>query len=118
MENTQEAQFKELVAFIVGQMHEGRSDGEIRSMLTARGLESELASNIVASVRGRFRSAKKSRGNGNIAKGAFFLAVGIIVTAISYNSAGPGESYILAWGAIIGGGIQLVIGLFQNSGDE
>lgn len=49
----------------------------------------------------------------NIIVGGLFFVGGIIVTAVTYTSASEGGSYVVAWGAIIFGGIQMVRGFFQ-----
>jgi hypothetical protein len=57
----------------------------------------------------------KTSGIRNILFGAFWFFGGIIATIYSYSSALSGGTYIIAWGAIIFGGIQLLRGLSQYS---
>ena len=44
--------------------------------------------------------------------GGFWLAGGLLVTAVTYRSASPGATYLVAWGAILFGAVQLLQGLF------
>ena len=55
------------------------------------------------------RRAAKSR---NIAIGLVLLVIGIIVTAVTYDSASrEGGTYIIAWGPMVFGAIRLFKGL-------
>jgi hypothetical protein len=49
----------------------------------------------------------------NMRQGALWCIGGILVTAGTYAAASPGETYIIAWGAVIFGGLQFLKGLFQ-----
>ena len=49
----------------------------------------------------------------NILFGALWLVGGFIVTAATYEMARNGGSYVLAWGAMLGGGLQLLCGIIQ-----
>ena len=49
----------------------------------------------------------------NMAIGAAICVVGILITAGTYGAASPGGHYVVAWGAIVFGGIQFLKGLFQ-----
>jgi hypothetical protein len=57
---------------------------------------------------GSSRSPESQRA---ILHGGLLFFGGIIVTIGSFASAGPGESYVLAWGAIIFGAIKFFKGL-------
>jgi hypothetical protein len=45
--------------------------------------------------------------------GALWTIGGIVVTVITYNAASGGGSYVVAWGAILFGFIQLIQGIYQ-----
>lgn len=62
-------------------------------------------------------TAKKASGR-NAMAGLIWMAVGILVSVISYNAAAPGGTYIVSIGAIIGGFIQLVSGLAGDTGRD
>ena len=47
----------------------------------------------------------------NIAMGALFFVGGIIITIVTFSAAAGGGTYVVAWGAIVFGLIQLVRGL-------
>lgn len=58
------------------------------------------------------RRERRSQASGQIAFGAILVAVGIIVTIVTYGSASQGGgTYIIAYGPIIFGVIRMVRGL-------
>ncbi len=56
---------------------------------------------------------KKRNAQKDILFGLLWCIGGIIVTMITYNNASDGGTYIIAWGAILFGGIQFLKGLFH-----
>jgi hypothetical protein len=52
-------------------------------------------------------------GVGDMVIGGLICAVGVVVTLVTYNQAAGagGGSYIIAWGAILFGGIRFLLGL-------
>lgn len=70
------------------------------------------------SVKNRKSSAAvKNAGKKNILYGAIWCMGGIIVTALTYQAAADnptGGKYVVAWGAIVFGAIQLIRGLMQS----
>jgi len=52
--------------------------------------------------------AKKS-----LISGAMWLIGGTVVTIVTYSGTSNGGSYIIAWGAILYGAVQLIIGFYQ-----
>ena len=52
-------------------------------------------------------------GTTNMGVGALWAIGGTFVTAITYSATSGGGTYVIAYGAIIYGGLQFVIGLFQ-----
>ena len=55
-----------------------------------------------------------SSGLRNIVIGFGIALVGTIVTVVSYNSSGPGGTFVVAWGAILFGVIQGIRGIVQQ----
>ena len=45
--------------------------------------------------------------------GAFYLVVGVGGTILTYNMANAGQTYVIFWGAIAVGLINLAIGFYQ-----
>ena len=54
---------------------------------------------------------EEAEGRGDLIVGGLFLVGGIVVTVVTYAGAGPGETYVVAWGAILFGGFQFIRGL-------
>lgn len=57
-------------------------------------------------------------GKGRAIVGGLIMLAGIVVTVVSMGAAQGGGTYIVAWGAILFGGIQLVRGLMAAGDDE
>ncbi len=55
----------------------------------------------------------KEQGKKNILWGAIWCGGGTVVTVVTYSIASGGGTYLVAWGAIIFGAIQLIRGLMQ-----
>jgi len=55
----------------------------------------------------------KALGKKNMLTGALWLIGGVVVTAATWSAASGGGTYIFAWGAILFGAVQLIIGLVQ-----
>lgn len=49
----------------------------------------------------------------DIIVGLLWCIGGIVVTMVTYNNASNGGTYVIAWGAILFGGIQFLKGLFH-----
>lgn len=65
------------------------------------------------------RHGSKNRGRGQMMAGLFWCLGGVVVTVVSYMSAasGPGGgAYIVAWGAILFGGIRFLKGFAGSRG--
>lgn len=55
----------------------------------------------------------KGEAGRNIVVGGLWCVGGIVVTALTYSASSGGGRYVVAWGAILFGGIQLIRGLIQ-----
>ena len=65
-----------------------------------------------------YRSEESSKGIKNMIFGGLWFVGGSLVTAFTYGAASDGGSYVVAWGAIIFGGGQLLYGLYQYFGSR
>lgn len=93
--------------------NERKSKDKIETELVAMGLNKETASMVIENV---FRSRKKAHREAaarNIMIGAAWCVGGIAVTALTYQLASGGGVFVVAWGAILFGGIQFIKGLGQ-----
>ena len=57
---------------------------------------------------------ESSDGTSNMAYGAVSLAIGVIVTLVTYGAAADGGTYVIAYGAMGTGAVLLIGGLFQR----
>jgi hypothetical protein len=102
--------------FAAQEMRTGRSDWEVTKMLEERGLDKQSANVIVQNLSAARTKAKRDAALRSMAIGALFCIGGIIVTAATYNAAASnpgGGRYVVAWGAVIFGGLQFFRGLMS-----
>jgi len=60
----------------------------------------------------------KAQGHKNMIFGALWFLGGTIVTVVTLQAASGGGRYVVAWGAIVFGGIQFIRGLIQVNGQS
>jgi predicted ABC-type sugar transport system permease subunit len=107
-----------LYGFAVQQMRQGVASDVIEKSLIKQGLEAQKAATIVSNLKQAKAKGLKDAGRKNMLYGVMWCLGGIVVTALSYQAAANsgGGRYVLAWGAILFGGIQFVRGMIQSSG--
>ncbi len=94
-------------------LHNQRTTEDVTEMLVQKGVDTTTANNIVYDVQTQINSAKKERAKKDVLWGGVWFFGGIIVTFLTYSAASGGGSYVVAWGAIVFGGIQFFKGLFN-----
>lgn len=92
-----------------------KSKHETKKILVEKGLREEDADVVIANLQAEAKQAKREAGSKNMLYGALWCIGGTVVTLVTYSSASEGDSYIVAWGAIIFGAIQFLRGLFQKN---
>lgn len=115
-DNSQDQALNAAVQFIAEQLNAGQNARQIESMLVAQGADPGVAASLVAEVKKLRSNAIRADGFKNLGIGALWCVGGIIVTAVSYSmaaSSASGGSYLVTWGAVIFGGIQMLRGLFR-----
>lgn len=112
----------DLIHYVVQCLEKGSSKAEIRKQLVAFGYSSADAHETVDLVADQHRRlasvVQPGGGGGNTSMwvGGVICLVGIVITVGSFLAAGEGGGrYVIAWGAIIFGGIQFFRGLAQRS---
>lgn len=99
--------------FAADQLEKGTPHTDIQELLVERGLDHSLAARVIANLLDADRAAKHAVGRQNMMFGAIWCVGGIAVTLATRASATGGGVYIVAWGAIIVGGIQFFRGVLQ-----
>jgi len=89
---------------------------EVRNALIEMGLDTDSAVTVVKNIENEVSKSKQSQANKDILFGSLWLAGGTLVTVISMSSASGGGRYIITWGAILFGAIQLIKGLINKAG--
>jgi hypothetical protein len=118
-----------LFFYVLDHLKEGEEHEEIEHTLIRYGYSVDEAARIVADVADRRRhflraqtstrrsGAPEYPGRTNMIVGGIICVVGVVITAVAFALAsqnGRGGGYIVAWGAIIFGGIQFIRGLLQS----
>jgi hypothetical protein len=138
MQNSAQQQMEELTRYITGEILAGVSDQRIVDALVQQGWVKGDAESAVQGVRNKLvgiygdgisnipqqethsdysysrdpeRDARRAAGMRKILIGSLWLVGGIIVTAVTYAAAANGGTYVVAWGAVLFGFIDIIIGL-------
>ncbi|OQP66739.1 hypothetical protein [Niastella populi] len=113
MENQTQIPDSSLVNFAAALHAENKTSWEVKEALKEKGLSEEQAERIAEESRSLFTDAVIEKANKNILWGSVWFVGGLLVTLISMGSGG--RRYIVAYGAILGGLIQLISGLVQRN---
>ncbi|ADB18859.1 hypothetical protein Psta_4211 [Pirellula staleyi DSM 6068] len=91
----------------------GADQTTIYQTLLSRGVDSAQAGQVASEMMEAKLEAIRSQGWRDAIWGAVWCFGGLAVTAFSYMAAQGGGRYVLAWGAVIFGGIQMMRGLYN-----
>lgn len=91
-----------------------KSAMETQNALIEQGIDAESASVVVANLEQQINDAKQKRAKKDILHGALWCFGGILVTVVTFSAASGGGTYVVTWGAIIFGAIQLIKGLVNS----
>jgi len=129
MENSQQSpsvDYAEMQAIATQMLTvEKKNQYQVRNVLEEKGMDKKEAYMLVYNLQEKLglnqysESSSASDSDSNmkdIAIGALILMIGIVVTFVSYSSAssGGGGRYVVAYGAIIYGGIKMLMGIFSS----
>jgi hypothetical protein len=115
-ERTSEQVVEAIYNYAAEQMRNGVAGPQIEKSLVEQGLDAEAAGIVVRNLTEARAKALKEAGQKHMLYGALWCIGGIVVTAATYAAASGGGTYVVAWGAIIFGGIQFIRGAMQSSG--
>jgi hypothetical protein len=78
-------------------------------------LDADSAAEVVDRLKQAQAGARRIAAKNNMFYGALWCIGGIVVTAFTYQAASNagGGKYVIAWGAIVFGGIQFLRGVAQ-----
>jgi hypothetical protein len=86
---------------------------------TAEGQHGYILGNVKVEILKPKIETEPADGTKNMLIGGGICGVGIVITAVTYSSASTGGgSYVVAWGAILFGGIRFIWGLLQAGGAQ
>jgi len=103
----------QIYAFAANMMvHQDKNTYETKMALIEKGLDEESAGIVVSNLEQQIEDARKKRANKDILYGGLWLVGGIVVTVVSMAAGNRG---IIAYGAIIFGGIQFVKGIINSA---
>jgi hypothetical protein len=89
----------------------GASQKEAEEKLVTAGLEPHSAAQLIKDLSVVVRGTHKEEGRHEMLKGAIWFSIGLIITIGTFALASGGGVYVVAWGAILYGGIQFFRGL-------
>ncbi len=108
-----QGEMDELAESVAAQLEGGESKASILEALVAVGFDRETTAPFVDDV-GKMRQVHYRRGAfGSLLLGGGLIAAGVGITAWAYTSAGPGGSYIVAFGLPIVGVWRVIQGAQQ-----
>ena len=100
-------------AYAASELEKGVPHVDVRGVLVERGLDQETAARVILNLREAQSSFVRALGRQNMMHGAIWCFGGIAATVASRAAATGGGLYIVAWGAIVLGGIQFFRGVLQ-----
>ena len=111
MAGESELRVDELIAEVTKRLDGGHTKSAVIRRLTQAGIDMADAAAFVDSIDRARRSGHKRWGLLSVAFGMALIIAGIGITAYTYFKAEPGDSYIITWGLVIWGGMQLMYGV-------
>jgi hypothetical protein len=113
MEKQIEKPDSNLLTYSAALYAENKTYWEVKEALEGKGVAEELAEKIAEQSQQLYTDAIVQKSKKNILWGSVWFVGGLLITLISMGSGGG--SYIICYGAILGGVIQLISGLVQRS---
>ena len=105
--------YEKTVSLIIAE----KPDNEILDELEESGVPRSVCQKILDKAKGEIKKIKKSAhrevAGTYLLKGSGFLALGAIITGITYSMASGGGHYVITTGLFAVGGIYIVYGLFK-----
>lgn len=89
------------------------STHDMEQILMRRGLKAEVASAVIKNLRNAQRKALRNVGLKHMGIGGAVSLIGLVITIGTLQAAQDGGHSIIAWGAIVFGGLQFLRGLAQ-----
>lgn len=114
---------REVYGYAANLMRNGESNYKIEKALVEKGLPQDIARTVVQNLeqerQRQYNQAHRDAAMRNMAVGGVICVIGLIISIGSYQAAAnspSGGSYVVAYGAVIFGGIQFLKGLFSMMG--
>ena len=112
MEN-EEIVLNAVVEHIVKELELGKSAQTVARGLVEIGVASDFAVDLVKKVDSEIRGAKRTGGAKTLAIGGGLAGLGLVITAGTYAAAEPGGYYVVTYGLVIVGVINMVRGAWR-----
>ena len=110
MADYEQQDVSELAGLVVQDLEAGHSKRRVTAQLISSGIEPKEARTFVEEVDSIRRAQHRRGGNITTMFGLALLAVGVGVTAFTYLTAQPGETYVIAIGPAVVGLILVLRG--------
>lgn len=102
-------QSQDILAIVLKSLRNAEGLTEIKRKLVSSGVPEEAAVGAINELAPSVSKEQSGYWQRRLMWNLLFLSLGIGVTVVSYLIAAPGGTYILAWGAMVFGGIKAVI---------
>lgn len=102
---------QELQEFAIELVRQSRTSSDVQHILRENGVPAPIAASWVSQIIEARNAAKRTDGIKNLLVGGGICVAGLTITLITYAAASPGETYVVAWGAVLFGGFRGLVGL-------
>ena len=103
---------------VVKRLISGVSTQTIIRSYVEQGADEKFIRRLIERAKDDIYEHKRRKGFKNLGFGALWFVGGTVVTIATYSAASGGGRYVVAWGAILFGFIQMVSGLVQLLGNR
>lgn len=103
------------IEYVAMRMGQGLTNKQIGLELVEAGMDPKRATELITALAEAKAKAMRSSGIRLALWGLLWCGGGIAITVATLNAAKNGGSYVVAWGAILFGGIEIIQGLVRAS---
>lgn len=94
---------------------EKKTRSETIKVLVSQGIDQNMAITVVNELHKTIVEEKRKKGSRDILFGSLWFVGGIFFTAITLTEAKKGGTYIVAWGAVLFGALQIIRGFINKN---
>ena len=111
---TEDQVVESIVNYALQMLRDGKSRDEIEAALLEKGVPKDFVQHVVGELWQARSNAVRRLGRKHMGIGAAWCIGGAVVTWATMAAAQNGGTYVVAWGAIIFGGLEFLWGLWKT----